>query len=86
MIVSRSGLRLIVLNVVRSVRLVMIFGRVIGSSSSSDIVFLLKKVLCYRVFVVSVLSIKVMVVDRVVILSDSVIVCRMLLCLVVLLN
>ena len=76
-IVSRPGSRPTALNAVRSARPVMIPGRAIGSSSSSDTAFLPKKALRHRAPAASVPSTKAMAVDRAAILSDSVTACRM---------
>lgn len=86
MMVKNFGFRLMVLKVVNNVRLVIMFGSVMGSSSNSEMVFLLKKFCCYSVVAVSVFNISVINVVSVVILSDSVMVLRILLCCVVMLN
>lgn len=86
MMVKNFGFRLMVLKVVNNVRLVIMFGSVMGSSSNSEMVFLSKKFRRYSVVVVSVFNISVINVVSVVILSDSVMVLRILLCCVVMLN
>lgn len=86
MMVKNFGFRLMVLKVVNNVRLVIMFGSVMGSSSNSEMVFLLKKFCCYSAAAVSVFNISVINVVSVVILSDSVMVLRILLCCAVMLN
>lgn len=84
--VKNFGFRLMVLKAVNNVRLVIMFGSVMGSSSNSEMAFLSKKFRRYSAVVVSVFNISVINVVSVVILSDSVTVLRILLRCVVTLN